>query len=106
MICAKIVRRDKPTKHLGWIRRRAHQTIRSIQFASMVVCVGKPDYPRSLPKMNVDMLADGSGMEFFLQFDSDWSAQEVHDLMRYMKNSKNIVSALLTSAPEPATIPA
>jgi hypothetical protein len=45
-------------------------------------------------------------MEFHLAFGDDWKSEDIQRFLGYMKTSKNVVNAFLTSSPEPDTIPA
>jgi hypothetical protein len=57
-------------------------------------------------KIMVDISGDGSLMEFHLAFGDDWKSEDIQRFLGYMKTSKNVVNAFLTSSPEPDTIPA
>jgi len=106
MIYAKIIRRDNPTKNYGWMRRRVKCTLHSIHFGSLLVCVGRAEYPMSNVKVAVGISSDASMMEFHLTFDEDWKQSDIQRLLDILKKSKNVESAFLTSDPQPATIPA
>jgi len=106
LIYAKIIRRDNPTKNYGWMRRRAKSTLHSIHFGSLLVCVGRAEYPISSVKVAVGISSDASLMEFHLTFDDDWKHADIVRLLDILKKSKNVESAFLTSDPQPAILPA
>jgi hypothetical protein len=106
LIYAKIIRRDNPTKNFGWMRRRIRCTLHSIHFGSLMVCVGRAEYPMSSVKVAVGVSSDASLTEFHLTFNEDWKSADIQRLLDYLKKSKNVESAFLTSDPQPATIPA
>jgi hypothetical protein len=106
LIYAKIIRRDNPTKNYGWMRRRVKSTLHSIHFGSLLVCVGRAEYPMSSVKVAVGISSDASLMEFHLTFDDDWKHADIVRLLDILKKSKNVESAFLTSDPQPAILPA
>jgi hypothetical protein len=106
LIYAKIIRRDNPTKNYGWMRRRVKSTLHSIHFGSLLVCVGRAEYPMSSVKVAVGISSDASVMEFHLTFDDDWKHADIVRLLDILKKSKNVESAFLTSDPQPAILPA
>jgi hypothetical protein len=88
------------------MRRRVKSTLHSIHFGSLLVCVGRAEYPMSSVKVAVGISSDASLMEFHLTFDDDWKQADIVRLLDILKKSKNVESAFLTSDPQPAILPA
>jgi hypothetical protein len=95
---AAIVRKDTPTKNEGWIARRANQTANSIWAASVFVTAFVPHDGVYAPVQITDCWVTTDGYtHFIVAFDPAWSDEMIEKFLIYMKNSKKVCSALLTT---------
>lgn len=92
-----ICRKDKPTRNHGWITRRANETLRSIFFSyAMTDVIGGSSFQGVSVKI---IGVDGpptSILQFEVSLPDNWEMERIEKFLNYMRNAKNISTALLT----------
>lgn len=93
-----ICRKDKPTSNHGWIKRRANETLRSIFFSyAMTDVIGGSSFLRGVSVKIIGV--DGpptSILQFEVSLPDNWEMERIEKFLNYMRNAKNISTALLT----------
>jgi hypothetical protein len=105
-VIVRIIRVDAPTTHKRWVSRRINDTLRSILFSVAVVPItsGK-NACQSGVGVSVHPTPQTGMTVFDCEFDADWTLAGIYEFIRYMENSKNVVTAFLTAQPNHGTIP-
>jgi hypothetical protein len=96
-VIVRVIRVDPTTSSKRWMSRRINDTLRSIIFASSVIpykCGSNTCQSGAF--VDIHPTPETGTTIFDICFGPDWTPIGVQEFIRYMENSKNVVSAFLT----------